>query len=47
MLNVLLMFNSNGCLYNAQSGQWTCMGNLQYRYVFPVCGMYKKDGGNS
>ena len=37
--------NSNGCLYNAQNGKWTCQGDFQFRYVFPVCGMYKKDGG--
>ena len=36
---------SNGCLYNAQNGKWTCQGDFQFRYVFPVCGMYKKDGG--
>ena len=38
-------FHSNGCLYNAQNGKWTCQGDFQFQYVFPVCGMYKKDGG--
>jgi len=37
-------YSNNGCLYNAQNGKWTCQGDFQFQYVFPVCGMYKKDG---
>ena len=39
------LFFSNACLYDVEKDKWTCEGDFQNSYVFPVCGTFKKDGG--
>jgi len=37
-------YSNNACLYDVEKDKWTCEGDFQNSYVFPVCGTFKKDG---